>query len=70
MMDKISAAAVAAVLAACATGGLVRAADAQTLLEQSAEARMQLDDLLDQAGVPLDVRERAFADRHDLMERA
>ena len=35
-----------------------------------AEARMQLDDLLDQAGVPLDVRERAFADRHDLMERA
>ena len=34
------------------------------------EARMQLDDLLDQAGVPLDVRERAFADRHDLMERA
>lgn len=34
------------------------------------ETRMQLDDLLDQAGVPLDVRERAFADRHDLMERA
>jgi hypothetical protein len=34
------------------------------------EARMQLDDLLDQAGVPLDVRERAFADRHDLMERS
>src|SRR5258708_18934559 len=43
MMDKISAAAVAVVLAAGATGALVRAADAQTLLEQSAEARMQLD---------------------------
>ncbi len=35
-----------------------------------AEARMQLDDLLESAGVPSDVRERAFADRHDLMERA
>lgn len=34
------------------------------------EARRSLDDHLDQAGVPLDVRERAFADRHDLMERA
>jgi hypothetical protein len=29
----------------------------------------ELDDLLEQAGVPADVRERAFADRHDLMER-
>src|SRR6202035_3102133 len=43
MMDKISGAALAALLAACATGGLVRPADAQTLVEQSAEARMQLD---------------------------
>ena len=33
------------------------------------EVRMQLDDLFDRAGVPLEVRERAFADRHDLMER-
>jgi len=30
----------------------------------------QVGDCLDAAGVPLDVRERAFADRHDLMERA
>lgn len=30
----------------------------------------QLEDRLDDAGVPLDVRERAFADRHRLMERA
>jgi hypothetical protein len=30
---------------------------------------MQLDDLLDSAGVDLDVRERALADRHALMER-
>jgi hypothetical protein len=43
MMDKISAAAVGALLAGGATGGLVRPADAQTLVEQSAEARMQLD---------------------------
>jgi hypothetical protein len=44
MMDRISAAALAALLAGYATtGGLVRAADAQTLLEQSAEARMQID---------------------------
>jgi hypothetical protein len=43
MMDKSSAAALAGLLAACAMGGLVRAADAQTLVEQSAEARMQLD---------------------------
>jgi hypothetical protein len=48
MKDKISAVthlatALAAVLAACATGGFVRGADAETLLEQSAEARMQLD---------------------------
>lgn len=33
------------------------------------ETRRSLDDHLDRAGVPLDVRERAFADRHDLMER-
>jgi hypothetical protein len=48
MMQKISAAghlaaALAALLAACATNGLVGSADAQTLVEQSAEARMQLD---------------------------
>ena len=35
-----------------------------------ADVRMQLDELFDRAGVPLDVRERAFADRHQLMERA
>ena len=35
----------------------------------AAEVRMQLDDHLDRAGVPLEVRERAFADRHALMER-
>ena len=35
-----------------------------------ADVRSQLDDLFDRAGVPLEVRERAFADRHDLMERA
>ncbi len=29
----------------------------------------EVDDLLDRAGVPHEVRERAFADRHDLMER-
>jgi len=29
----------------------------------------EVDDLLDRAGVPHDVRQRAFADRHDLMER-
>lgn len=29
-----------------------------------------IQDVLDSAGVPLDVRERAFADRHRLMERA
>jgi hypothetical protein len=33
------------------------------------EVRMQLDDLLDRAGVPWEVRQRAFADRHNLMER-
>lgn len=33
------------------------------------EVRMQLDDLLERAGVPYDVRQRAFADRHNLMER-
>jgi hypothetical protein len=30
----------------------------------------QIEEELDRAGVPLDVRERAFADRHRLMERA
>jgi hypothetical protein len=30
----------------------------------------RLDDLFDRAGVPTDVRDRAFADRHRLMERA
>lgn len=35
-----------------------------------ADLRHRLDDLFDTAGVPLEVRERAFADRHDLMERA
>lgn len=34
------------------------------------EVRMQLDDHFDRAGVPAEVRERAFADRHGLMERA
>jgi hypothetical protein len=34
------------------------------------EVRSELDDLFDQAGVPLEVRERAFTDRHRLMERA
>jgi hypothetical protein len=42
-MDKSSAAALAGLLAVCVMGGWVRAADAQTLVEQSAEARMQLD---------------------------
>lgn len=36
----------------------------------AAEVRMQLDDHFDRAGVPVAVRERAFADRHNLMERA
>jgi hypothetical protein len=34
------------------------------------EVWVQLEDGLDVAGVPLDVRERAFTDRHRLMERA
>jgi hypothetical protein len=34
-----------------------------------AELRARLDDRFDLAGVPLDVRERAFTDRHALMER-
>jgi hypothetical protein len=34
------------------------------------EVWFQLESHFDQAGVPLDVRERAFADRHALMERA
>jgi hypothetical protein len=35
-----------------------------------AEVRHQLDELLDRFGVPLDVRDRAFTDRHSMMERA
>ena len=31
---------------------------------------LRVDECFDVAGVPLDVRERAFADRHALMERA
>ncbi len=34
------------------------------------EAWLQLDELLARAGVPAEVRERAFVDRHSLMERA
>jgi len=34
------------------------------------EVRMQLDDHFDRAGIDPQVRERAFADRHSLMERA
>ncbi len=34
------------------------------------EVWFQLESHFDEAGVPLDVRERAFADRHALMERA
>jgi len=34
------------------------------------DVRLQLDELLDRNGVPLDVRDRAFTDRHRLMERA
>jgi len=33
------------------------------------EAWLEVDDALDRAGVPPEVRERAFADRHRLMER-
>ncbi|MGH9188505.1 MAG: DNA double-strand break repair nuclease NurA [Acidimicrobiales bacterium] len=33
------------------------------------EARYELEDHLERAALPLAVRERAFADRHDLMER-
>ena len=36
----------------------------------AAEVRMQLDDCFERAGVPYEVRERAFADRHHLMERS
>jgi hypothetical protein len=43
MVGKISAAALAALLAAGEIGGFTRPADAQTLVEQSAETRMQLD---------------------------
>jgi hypothetical protein len=35
-----------------------------------ADVWAQLEDAFDQAGVPLDVRERAFTDRHRLMERS
>jgi hypothetical protein len=35
-----------------------------------AEVWGQIEEVFDRAGVPLDVRERAFADRHRLMERA
>lgn len=34
------------------------------------EVWTSIEDVLDSAGVPLDIRERAFADRHRLMERA
>lgn len=34
------------------------------------EARLALDEHLDRAGVPAELRELAFADRHQLMERA
>lgn len=34
------------------------------------DVRLQLDELLERAGVPWEVRDRAFADRHRLMERA
>ena len=37
---------------------------------QREEAWLEVDDALDRAGVPPEVRERAFADRHRLMERA
>src|ERR1700674_161947 len=43
MIGRISAAALGGLLAACGVGEFVRPAGAQTLLEQSAEARMQLD---------------------------
>jgi hypothetical protein len=36
----------------------------------AADVRMQLDDQFDRQGVPFEVRERAFADRHHLMERS
>ena len=34
------------------------------------DVRFDLEDHLDLAGVPVSVRERAFADRHSLLERA
>ena len=37
---------------------------------ERAELRLRLDELLHASGVPDDVVERAFADRHRLMERA
>jgi hypothetical protein len=43
MTGKISAVVLEALLAACATFGMVRVTEAQNLVEQSAEARMQLD---------------------------
>jgi hypothetical protein len=33
------------------------------------ESRLELDELLERAGIAGETRERAFADRHDLMER-
>jgi hypothetical protein len=43
MSGNVSAGALGVLLAACAAGGLVRPVNAQTLVEQSSEARMQLD---------------------------
>jgi hypothetical protein len=34
------------------------------------ELWLELDELFHRAGVPLEVRERAFTDRHKLMERS
>jgi hypothetical protein len=43
MRGRISAGMIAALLGACASGGLIAKAHAETLVEQSSEARMQLD---------------------------
>ena len=43
MVGKSSAALLMGLLAACATGTLARPAAGETLVQQSAEARMQLD---------------------------
>ena len=37
---------------------------------QVCKAHIAIEDAFDRAGVPLDVRERAFDDRHRLMERS